>query len=213
MKTVELIALLAADGVAVAPGSGARRFAMALFVGALGATLLLFTLFGIRSDLADATRLPMFWIKLAFPATLAAATLVAAMRLAHPGMRANRVAFALAAPVIGMWMLGGVELATVSAANRPSLIFGASWNACPFNIALLSAPLFVATLWAMKGLAPTRPVLAGAAAGLLAGAGGALVYTFYCTEMAATFLSIWYVAGVLIPAAAGALLGPLMLRW
>jgi hypothetical protein len=213
MTTVELIALLAADGVAVAPRSGARRFAMALFVGALGATLLLFTLFGIRPDLADATRLPMFWIKLAFPAALAAAGLVAAMRVAHPGMRAGRVALALAAPVAAMLMFGGVELATASAANRPSLILGASWNACPFNIALLSAPLLVATLWAIKGLAPTLPVLAGAAAGLLAGAGGALIYTLYCAEMAATFLSIWYVAGMLIPAAAGALLGPLMLRW
>lgn len=213
MKTVELIALLAADDVAVAPGSGARRFATALLFGALGATLLLVTLFGLRPDLADAARLPMFWIKLAFPATLAAAALVAAMRLAHPGMRAGRVTLALAAPVIGMWMLGGVELATASAANRQSLILGASFSVCPFNIALLSAPAFVAALWAMRGLAPTLPVLAGAAAGLLAGAGGALVYTLYCTEMAAPFLSVWYVAGMLIPTATGALLGPLLLRW
>lgn len=213
MKTVDLIALLAADGVAVAPGSGARRFATALVLGAAGAALLLVTLFGIRPDLADAARLPRFWIKLAFPAALAAVALVAAMRLAHPGMRAGRVALALAAPVIGMWMLGGVELATASAANRASLILGASWNACPFNIALLSAPALVAALWAMKGLAPTLPVLAGAAAGLLAGAGGALVYTLYCSEMAAPFLSVWYVAGMLIPAAGGALLGPLLLRW
>ena len=44
-------------------------------------------------------------------------------------------------------------------------------------------PVFVATLWAMKGLAPTRLALAGAAAGLLAGAVGAVVYTLHCPEM------------------------------
>ena len=60
----------------------------------------------------------------------------------------------------------------------------------------------------------TGPVaLAGAAAGLLSGTGGALIYTLHCTEMAAPFLAIWYLLGILIPAAVGALLGPRLLRW
>ena len=65
----------------------------------------------------------------------------------------------------------------------------------------------------MKGLAPTRLALAGAAAGLLAGAGGALIYALHCPEMAAPFLAIWYLLGMLIPTAVGALLGPRLLRW
>ena len=73
--------------------------------------------------------------------------------------------------------------------------------------------MFGAVLWAMKGLAPTRLVLAGAAAGLLSGAGGALVYALYCIEMAAPFIGIWYLLGMLIPAVAGALIGPRLLRW
>lgn len=44
-----------------------------------------------------------------------------------------------------------------------------------YRASLISLRLFVATLWAMKGLAPTRLALAGAAKGLLAGAIGALV--------------------------------------
>lgn len=40
---------------------------------------------------------------------------------------------------------------------------------------LISLRLYVTTLWAMKGLAPTQLALAGAAADLLAGAIGALV--------------------------------------
>jgi len=48
---------------------------------------------------------------------------------------------------------------------------------------------------------------------LLAGSIGALIYALHCTEMAAPFLATWYVAGMLLPAAAGALLGPRLLRW
>ena len=65
----------------------------------------------------------------------------------------------------------------------------------------------------MRGLAPTQTRLAGAAVGLLAGAIGAMAYTLHCPEMGAPFLAIWYVAGVLVPTVAGALLGPRMLRW
>jgi hypothetical protein len=73
--------------------------------------------------------------------------------------------------------------------------------------------LFGAVLWAMKGLAPTRLALAGAMAGLLSGAGGALVYALYCPEMAAPFIGVWYLLGMLIPTALGALLGPRLLHW
>jgi hypothetical protein len=65
----------------------------------------------------------------------------------------------------------------------------------------------------MRSLAPIRMPLAGAAAGLLAGALGATVYTLHCPEMAAPFIGIWYVLGMLVPAAVGAALGRLVLRW
>ena len=49
--------------------------------------------------------------------------------------------------------------------------------------------------------------------GLLAGALGALVYALHCPEMATPFLAVWYLAGIAIPTALGAVLGPLLLRW
>jgi hypothetical protein len=42
---------------------------------------------------------------------------------------------------------------------------------------------------------------------------GALAYALHCPEVAAPFLGVWYVAGMLIPTIAGALLGPIVLRW
>ncbi len=58
-----------------------------------------------------------------------------------------------------------------------------------------------------------RPALAGACAGLVAAALGTVIYTLHCPEMQAPFLAVWYLLGILAPAAAGALVGPRLLRW
>jgi malonate-semialdehyde dehydrogenase (acetylating)/methylmalonate-semialdehyde dehydrogenase len=168
---------------------------------------------GVRPDMATATVLPMFWIKLAFPAALVAGGAFAVSRLARPGAFVAIAPWLLAAPLVTMGSLAAIELAAAAPPQRAALLMGETWQWCPLVIALLSLPALAALLWAMRGLAPTRLALAGGAAGLLAGSVGALVYALHCTEMAAPFLSIWYVAGVLIPVAAAALLGPRLLRW
>lgn len=213
MKTDDLVALLARSGAATEANAVTRRYAAALGWGAFGATLLVALTQGVRPDIADAARLPMFWIKLAFPAALVAMGLVAAARLSRPGVRLGKVPMMLAAPVIAMWALAAFVLANAAPGTREDLLFGFTWTVCPANIAMMSIPPFVGAMWAMRGLAPTRQVLAGATAGLLAGAIGALAYALHCPEMEAPFLAIWYVAGMLIPTVAGALLGPFILRW
>ncbi len=213
MKTDELVSLLAAGAAPVPANAVGRRFAVALGWGLPAAVLLMMFTFGVRADLAQDAGQLMFWLKMAFPAGLALAGLVVAERLARPGMRLGGVWMALAAPLLMLWSLAVLVLLNAAPAQRAGLILGNTWNSCPFNIALISMPLLVATLWAMKGLAPTRPALAGAGAGLLAGALGALVYSLYCPELAAPFLAVWYVLGIAIPAGAGAVLGPRVLRW
>jgi len=213
MKTDDLIAMLARGAGPVDRGVAARRYATALGWGVLGAAVLMATFLGVRPDLARALSLPMFWVKLAFAAGLAAASLAAALRLSRPGARLAWVPGALAAPVLAMWTLAAIVLARADPALRPALFFGQTWASCPFLIAMLSAPVFVAMLWAMRGLAPTRLRLAGAAAGLLAGATGAVVYCLHCPELEAPFLGFWYVLGMLLPTATGALVGPRLLRW
>jgi len=42
---------------------------------------------------------------------------------------------------------------------------------------------------------------------------GALAYSLHCPELAAPFLGIWYVLGILIPTAFGAWAGPRLLHW
>jgi hypothetical protein len=212
MKTDELIAMLANGAVAVEPDSVQRRYVTALGWGAFASTLLMAIWFGVRRDMAEAVWLPMFWVKLAFPGALLAAALLAAHRLSRPGTQLGHALLWMGLPVFAMWLLAAFALLGAEPAARERLVFGVSWSVCPFYIATLSAPVFMAVWWAMQGLAPTRPVAAGAASGLAAGALGAMAYALYCPEMAAPFLAIWYLVGMLIPAAVGAVLGPL-LRW
>jgi hypothetical protein len=115
--------------------------------------------------------------------------------------------------VIAMWVLAAVTLAAASPQDRARLILGHTAGVCPFLIALVAAPLLIALLWVMRSLAPTRLRWAGAASGFAAGSIGALVYTLHCPELAAPFLGICYLLGMLIPTAIGAWLGPRLLRW
>jgi hypothetical protein len=213
MKTEELVAMLATGAGAVEPHSAARRYATALGWGAFGATLLMAILLGVRRDLAQAVLLPMFWVKLGFVGCLAAAGVLAAARLSLPGLRLGGLLGAFAAPVLAMWVLAVVVLLGADPAQREHLLFGETWRTCPIFITVLSVPVFVAIVWAMKGLAPVRLCLAGATGGFAAGAIAAVVYSLHCPELAAPFIGVWYLLGMLIPTAAGALLGPQLLRW
>jgi hypothetical protein len=213
MNTDQLIAMLATNAPPVEPGALGRRYTLALAGGLAGATVLMTIFLGVRPDLAAAATLPMFWAKAALPLALLVISVVGAARLSHPGVALGGAAPALAIPVVGIWALSAVVLLAAPQAERGSLLFGETWSSCPFNIAMLSVPAFVATFWAIKGFAPTRLALAGALSGLLAGATGALVYCLHCPEMAAPFLGAWYVLGMAIPAVIGSVAGPRLLRW
>ena len=97
--------------------------------------------------------------------------------------------------------------------ERAAMVWGQTWRTCAFNIALISVPVFVASLAALKSLAPTQPALAGAAAGAMSAGAGAAVYALHCPELAAPFLAVWYVMGMALPVVAGALVGRWLLRW
>lgn len=213
MRTDELIQLLAADARPAPSQSIERRLALAALAGLGGAGVLLAWRFGVRPDLAQALALPMFWGKLAFAGALAAAGLALLRRLSRPGLAAGRAARWLPVPLLAMGVLALVALLQAAPGERVPLVLGQTWRTCPFNIALLSAPAFAASFWALRGGAPTRLAWAGAGAGLLAGALATLVYALHCPEMAPPFLAVWYVAGMAIPTVLGALAGPRWLRW
>lgn len=213
MKTEKLIGLLASGDVAVPANSMGQRLWRALAWGMPAAMLLMVCFYGVRGDLLQATASMMLWVKLVFAGTLAFFASVATTRLGRPGVRLGRAWMGLALPLLLLWIVAIVVFVQADPEQHVHLLMGSTAKTCSLNIAFLSVPLFVATLWFTKGLAPTSLGLAGASAGLLAGALATLVYTFHCPESGAPFVGIWYVLGILIPTGIGALIGPRFLRW
>jgi hypothetical protein len=213
MKTDALIDLLARGPVAIDPAPARRRLAIAVAGGSAAALLLALGWLGPRPDAGAALADPMSWVKLGSCAALVACALPLARRLGCPGAAAGPAAWALAIPVLALWLLATVALVRVPAGERSALLLGQSWISCPWLIGALSVPAFALLLWAARATAPVRPRLAGACAGLLAGAIGAAAYSFHCPEGAAPFVAAWYLAGIALPALAGATLGARLLRW
>lgn len=213
MKTDDLIAMLATGVAPVDPKAVQKRFQWALLGGIVGGMVLMLGMYGLRKDLVGAAVLPMFWLKLAFPLAIAIPALVLTARLGSPGVSPGRMWLALPLPWLALTALALVVLANTAPQERLALVLGRTWLSCAFSISLVSLPSFVGLFWTLRGMAPTRPALAGACAGLVAASLGTLVYALHCPEMEASFLAVWYLLGLSIPTAAGALLGPKLLRW
>ena len=213
MKTDDLISLLAADTLPVQSRAAPRRLALALVAGLPLAAVFMLLEFGVRHDIDQAMLLPMFWVKLLFPAVLGAAAWSVLQRLARPGVRLGGSWLGIVVPVLVLWALAAISLAGAPAESRSGLVMGQTWRTCSASIALLSLPVFAAAFVALASLAPTRPAWAGACAGAMAGGAGAAMYALHCPELEAPFLAVWYVLGIAIPVLAGALIGPRLLRW
>ena len=189
-----------------------NSFAVGMGWGAFAATLLMLFILGLRPDLAEAVQLPMFWIKIAFTATLVAASVLAAQRLSQPGVPLGWAPAGLATPVFAMWCLAAFALARADRAEWPTLLLGGMWAMCMLFIVLLSLPVLIGMLWALRRLAPPRLHEAGGAAGLVAGSTGGLIYAFHCPELAAPFIGTVYLFSMLIPVGLGVMIAPHVLR-
>lgn len=213
MKTDDFISMLATGVTPVDRHALARRFCIAVLLGAIGATLLVATVLGVRADIAEVAATPIFWAKVALPLFLMIGALVTSTRLARPGVAAGGGWLLIALPVAAVWVSALYVLAATASDARLAMVLGKTWRVCPLNITMLSVPAFIAVFWALKGLAPTRLALTGAAGGLLAGSTATLAYCLHCPEMGIPFWAVWYLLGMLVPTVIGAILGPRLLRW
>lgn len=211
LKTQTLVEWLA-RGAGPAPRHvAARRLLPAAGFGLLVSALLALALIGPIPASLYATPAP--WVKLGYAAALAAAAGWLTARLSRPAARVAPPRAAVLVVVGVMLLLGAAALRATPAGDRLAALLGHSWLACPWNVLALSMPALAAALWAVRGLAPTRPCAAGFAAGLLAGALGAAGYALACVEASPGFVAAWYTLGIGLTAAVGAMLGPRVLRW
>lgn len=211
MKTGDLIVALS-TGAGPAPRAVvARRLVPAgLLALALAAAAALIIIGPAPAEMISALGL---WTKLGYAASLALSAGWLAARLARPAASIRAPRLLVVAVVAAMAMLGAASLLASPADERAAHVLGESALQCPWNVLALSLPGLVASLWALRGLAPTRPRAAGLAAGLLAGAIGAFAYALACHEASVTFVALWYSLGIALSGALGALLGPRLLRW
>src|ERR1700722_1824267 len=212
MRTENLTAVLAANLEPVDSRRTMRRYALGMTAGALAALILTGGVLHVNPALHHEVSEPAFWVRELYCASLAVLAVLAVARLARPGARLGLLPAGIAAVVLVMWILAATTLLSASQ-KRIHLLLGATFAVCPFLIAFVSAPLFLSFLWILKDLAPTRLRWAGAGAGFAAGSIGALVYTLHCPELTTPFIGTWYLLGMSIPTAIGALLGPRLLRW
>lgn len=213
MDTPDLIQKLTIEFEPTPRHAALIRIGGVVGVGAALSFALLLAVFGLRTDLAAASLTAPFWMKWAFTLALTAAALVSVRRMGKPDGRLGAARWGLAVPVAATSAMALAELLVAPAADRTGLILGHTAARCSVSILLLAIPVYLFVILGLRRLAPTRLREAGACAGALSGAVAAGVYAFTCPESTVAFLATWYTAGVVVAAAAGALLGPRLLRW
>jgi hypothetical protein len=210
MRTEDLIERLSqgAGARAVRPE---RRLLVGLSLGAAASVAFFVARLGVRPDVAEAMSYFDFATKMLVVVALGLAAAPVVTALARPGRTVP--AYGLLAVAAGLAALVLIELATTPMVGWAQRLIGTNSVMCLLTIPLLSAAPLIGALVALRGAAPTRPILAGAASGLLAGAVGATLYGLHCPDDSPLFVAAWYGLALVAISLAGAALGSRLLRW
>ena len=212
MRTDDLIAHLSVGLEPVKAGSLTRQLMGALAIGIAVSTAVMLLILGLRPDFASAMISFGMWMKLVYTFAIAAFGFWLVERAGRPGTDMQRPTMMLTLPALAIVLLACLQMAQPGA-DMYGLVMGHSADVCARNIVMVAIPTLLASFWGLRRLAPTRLGLAGAGAGLFAGAAGAFVYAFHCTEAAAPFVAVWYSLGIALTAGIGAFMGRWALRW
>lgn len=209
MKTDELIAALAADGIK--ERAPAWRLAAALSAGLAGSCVIFLATLGIRGDLWPALQswrfdLKMGLLLLAVGVAFEACRRAMAPDAEKPGALLWLIPIALLAAV-------AVELAVVPPSVWRTQLVGTNAMVCLASIPVLGLVPLALALPALRAGAPASSATAGALAGLAAATAGAALYGLHCFDDSPLFVATWYPLASLPLIAAGALVGSRLLRW
>lgn len=211
MRTDELIRVLVADGARpVRPIE--RSLIGALVAGAAISVLIFMTFLRPRPDIATAVQSSAFFFKLAVAVLLAAAAIALLPAAARPLSAARRAWLLALAPLL---LLAGVLVELLDKPSDSWTMYLVGHNAlhCLSLIPMLSLAPAICTLLALRHGAPSRPGIAGALAGLSAGALGAALYALTCRDDSPLFVLAWYSIAIAIVTIGSAIAGSRLLRW
>jgi hypothetical protein len=212
METNELIKALAADTQRREPSLSSVWWHAVVLAIAVAAAVFLVTL-GPRPDIAAAAETPRFLFKFVVTITLAISAFGLARALSRPGEAwREAMPYLVAAPAL-LALAVVVELFLLPPDVWVARLVGTKSMACLTFIPLIGIGPLVIFLLALRRGAPTRPTLAGAVAGLLAGGIAATFYAAQCTDDSPLFVRIWYTIAIAGLALLGAVGGARFARW
>lgn len=211
MKTDDLITLVSKDLTTPAPVGAtiSRWLLIGIAASALGFALLL----GFRAGLDEGAVMLAVSVKVIAALILAMTGCVAAVRLASPGIPLRNILPALLIAPAFLAAFMALDLLTLGLSGLPGRIMGKSALRCLVVIPLLGALPLAAFLVALRNGAASRPVAAGASAGLAAAGIAAGMYAFNCGDDSPLFVFVWYGLAALLLAGIGALAGRRTLTW
>jgi hypothetical protein len=212
MRTDDLIAQLSTDLAPVKTGAVSRLLMTSVVIGVVVSIALMLGHLGLRYDFDTAISSFGLWMKVSYTFVIAGFGLWLVERAGRPGADMTRPVALLALPLLAIALLAALQL-SAPGADMQRMVMGDSSDVCATNILIVATPVLLAVFWALRQFAPTRLTLAGAGAGLFAGAAGATIYAFHCMEATAPFIAVWYTLGIALTTALGALLGRFLLRW
>ena len=168
---------------------------------------------GPRPDIAAAAETLRFLFKFLITITLAASAFGCARALSRPGETWRRWIPCLAAAPALIAMAVVAELLTLPPDTWSATMIGKNNIVCLAYISFTGLGPLAFFLWTLRYSAPTRPALAGAAAGLLAGGIAATFYAAQCTDDSPLFVATWYTIAIAVLVFLGALGGRRFARW
>src|SRR5260370_128495 len=163
--------------------------ATALLIAAPDSIVMFFTALGFRKDIATALHNPFFDLKCLVTSTVAISAIATSIHLSRPEASLKGWIWLLLIPV-GLLSFGiGGEMMMPQRLPWITRLIGSNSKVCMTAIPLLSLPLLIAALVALRHGAPTRPALAGAYAGLLSAGFAATLYASQCTDDSPLFVA------------------------
>ncbi len=179
----------------------------------LVAVAIFFTTLGLRPDFAAAAQTPRFLFKFVVTISLAVSTFFPARALSRPDDAWRKTMPYLTVAPILIAVAVMVELFLLPPDIWSAKVIGRNSMVCLTYIPLIGIGPLVIFLAVLRHGAPTRPTVAGAVSGMLAGAIAATLYAAQCTDDSPLFVATWYTIAIAILAMLGAVGANSVARW
>jgi hypothetical protein len=212
VNTEELIEALAGDARRPA-ASFSRTWWGAAGLATAMAAVVFFAALEPRPDIVAAAKTPRFLFKVAVAIILAASAFGLVRSLSRPGESwRNAMPYLAIVPAL---VLIAVMLELLSVPTRLWLasLLGVNSMACLAFITLIGLGPLAVVLMVLRYGAPTKPIFAGAAAGLFAGGIAASLYAVHCPDDSPLFVATWYTLAIAALALIGAGAAHRLARW